>query len=476
MGLKDLYSLGALKTKIQQEFNKFQQAFTQHTTGAVNRHTADNIDMNPVLISETTVQGTIDKMLEGATFLTQDTWYVNATTGNDSADGATSGTALKTLAELGRRTSGRIIQDSVANVTFYLDGDFGSEPLVLRLDRANLNTVVRVIGATNELDTGTITGWQSQVSSTNTRRQLTDSSQDFTSYIGKRIRLTSGANSGLVTWITSLGGGVTVANIGKFNWWQIGADPSIGDSYVIEEIRTKVGGCKIDLGGAWGANANTWQPSVENITFQIISSNSSFNSDVFFIQGTVLRGCLFTNTGSASFYLAGHVNLISCSNDSILIFWQGFFSCYSFVHRNRMLWYRLSTGQYAQSVLHDGNGTADVNLTFLDGAYVRSITDHGFFGAAANASYNSLITLSGLSQWALSGGSSFIWGNSGNVPTNVIKIFNGSGISYNGAAVPVAEGGTAGANVVLAGEAAIPWASLPAIATSPNNAFMNLYQ
>jgi len=417
----------------------------------------------------------LDGLIEGTPYLTQATWYVNAATGDDSADGVTSITALKTLAELGRRTSGKIIPTNVPNVIFYLDGDFGSEPLVLRLDRANPNTVVRVVGATNELDEGTITGWQAQTASTNTRRQLTDGVQDFTSYIGKRIRLTSGAYSGLATWIASLGGGPTIANIGRFNWWQSGSDPSIGDTYVIEEIRTKVGGCRIDLGGSWGVNANAWQPSVENIAFQT-TPGAIFNSEIFHLQGVVLRGCLFTSTVNNALYLSGRATLISCSNDSLLVFWQGFFSCYSFVHRQRMIWYRFSSGQYSQSTLHDGNSTADVNLSFLEGSYVRSLSDHGFFGAAANASYNALVALVGFSQWALSGSSSFLWGNSGNAPTNVIKVYNGSGVSYNAAAVPVAEGGTVGANVVLAGAAAIAWGSLPAMATAPNNAFMNLYQ
>lgn len=57
MALKDLYSLGALKTKIQEEFNKFQTAFTQHVTGAVSRHTADAIDFN-----DTTVQATLEML------------------------------------------------------------------------------------------------------------------------------------------------------------------------------------------------------------------------------------------------------------------------------------------------------------------------------------------------------------------------------------------------------------------------------
>jgi len=66
------------------------------------------------------------------------------------------------------------------------------------------------------------------------------------------------------------------------------------------------------------------------------------------------------------------------------------------------------------------------------------------------------------------------WGATGNTVTNALRVRNGSGFQY--ITLPTATGVAPGSDVVLAAEAAVAWAALPRIATSPNNAFANIRQ
>lgn len=433
---------------------------------------------SPLAYWRSKVSQLLDGLVEGAPFLTQPTWYVNAATGNDAADGATPATALRTLAELYRRTAWRVIPTSVPSVLFYLSGDFGFEPLVLKLVRQAQSTIIRVIGATTVDDAGTITGWQAEVATTNTRRQLTDASQDFTAHVGKRIRLTSGAYAGYVTWITSLGGGPTVANIGKFNWPQVGADPAIGDAYVIESMTTKVGAIIVDiLPGTAGASASTWYPSVENIAC-VLNHANAFSGTMIEAGSVVFRGCLWTSSAIVinSFLVAGGWQYwVSCSNDANVFLTRATVSAYSSVHRARIGVINGSAMVGSQSTLHDPNGARNASLYIGESGYLKDFSSRAFFNNPFDGTfyvYN--VILLGFGQWAMGNTSAVLCGNSGNTTTAVVRIYNGSGVTY--VTVPVGSAAVPGNDLVLSNGAPQAWATLPAIAAAPNNAFMNLYQ
>lgn len=66
--------------------------------------------------------------------------------------------------------------------------------------------------------------------------------------------------------------------------------------------------------------------------------------------------------------------------------------------------------------------------------------------------------------------SSYLWGASGNTVASAVEIENGCGLYYTAAQKPKATGGTPGNDIKLAGAAAVAWATIPAVATAPNNA------
>jgi len=404
------------------------------------------------------------------TALTQDVWYVDASTGDDAGD-ASSTSPLKTLSELYRRTCNRIIASTVTTFTINLSGDFGTELLTLRMITQAPTTIVRVIGTTTSLDTGSITTWQAETATTNTRRQLTDTSQDFTAYVGKRIRMTSGARNGLVTWIASLGAGATIANIGRFNWYQTGADPVSPDTYVIEDLTTKCGGYDINITGPTSATVTDWSPSIESVAFV---NNTVFSSSRFVCTGTaVFRGCLFTGTTGSLTTSGGSPYFVSCCNDTIMSFELCTPTGYSFVHRRRVFFNRSVNAVWQQSTLHDGNGT-NASMYIGGSSFVNSVGNHGFFNNVTDGTtYTAHVVVRPGGQWHMSAAAGVLWGNAGNTIANSIKIANGAGVTY--VTLPVSTSNVAGEDVVLAAAAAIAWASLPALSVSPNNAFMNVY-
>ena len=138
-------------------------------------------------------------------------WFVNASTGNDSNDGLTSGTALASIEELSRRLSPggaacRLQQNTTVTVAA---GSYGE--LSLNLDST---FTLKVLCAYTSGSSITLSSVVNTNSATLTRGELVTASGTFIAK--RRIRSTSGANVGAITYSTGLNGGATDTFVGSW--------------------------------------------------------------------------------------------------------------------------------------------------------------------------------------------------------------------------------------------------------------------
>jgi len=132
----------------------------------------------------------------------QSTWYINAATGNDDADGSTVGTALATQAEWARRVGEKPLVPM--SITFLTDT---SEAMTWNVSNAFTELVTVYGGLSAPLFSGTIASAQNYTPASGLDGRFTDASIPVSwtasGLVGKRYLLTSGAHSGKASWITS---------------------------------------------------------------------------------------------------------------------------------------------------------------------------------------------------------------------------------------------------------------------------------
>jgi hypothetical protein len=135
-------------------------------------------------------QATVDD----AAWLDQAQWHINAVTGNDQNDGATSLTALQTWAELRRRLG---IGPITHMTTVTIESDLPlSDPIIIdfEIDRTLIEGGLIVQGTRTVLHSGTFTAVAPYVPATNTPGSITDAalpvSWTASGLVGKLIVLT----------------------------------------------------------------------------------------------------------------------------------------------------------------------------------------------------------------------------------------------------------------------------------------------
>lgn len=437
---------------------------------AIVSNTANIAALTPTVTSNAaTIAGSGISPLGGFGYLTQTAWFVNSATGSDTNSGTTAGTALKTLAELARRWSGHVYSPAVSAITITLSGTFPTEYLILEASVPG-TTTINIVGDATMQSSGSVTAYTAFSPSTGVRAALTDGAQDFTTHVRQRIRMTSGAANNGITWIGSLGGGVTIANVGQFYTRSLTASPTlvnpgIGDTYVIETIATVIAGYSIRLGG---------RPivTIENVD---VTAQAPAGQNDALVTGFNIRmrffGCRF-NSATAGVFLMGNNELQACADEgaSGLTLQDG---NYTMIGCCLFGFTQLSTKAacVAQHNMHDGNAVNACRLFLGNDAYLEDINHRGFFGCLGGAE---LITIEDFAQYAASAAAARFWGTAGNTSTNALRVRNGCGFSY--VTKPTAMGVAPGADVVLASGAAIAWAAVPAIAAAPDNAFVNVRQ
>jgi hypothetical protein len=188
-------------------------------------------------------------------------WYIDQTTGNDTNDGVTISTPIKTGAELQRRLGSFALWSS--SVTIHVGANGMSDPLVLRGTLETMGTHLDVVGTPTQIaDAGTVLTL-TDIDHPNAKApQITTSLvADWTAYQWKRLRVPSGTHVDTVTWVAKAnpaGAGVSTARVSKFvrlnpasltsNFITGGSAIAVGDALVVESLPT-IPSISIDVTG-----------------------------------------------------------------------------------------------------------------------------------------------------------------------------------------------------------------------------------
>lgn len=412
-----------------------------------------------------------------AAYLTQTAWYVNSVTGNDANDALTGGAAIKTLAELTRRWSARTFSPAITAVNVYLAGTFPTEKLILVANfvapaPGGAPPTITVSGTMTTVDSGALSGYTAWSSATSVRGTLTDAAQDFTPHVRRRIRATSGVALGAVTWIGSLGGGITVANVGRFrtNTSYTGSlkDMAINDTYVIETFDTQIAGFYIDCRNGWFMLKDVEIAATAGNIYVVCTSRMSR-------QYIKIWGCRFLNASSGQIQLEGDMQPIGCAFD---ITAGGFGMQYAEGFMNGKSWclfgalYFYNCMAQLDSTMCDGNGASFVGVFLYQNANVYiTNTFWAVFGCVNGVATTMIIV--GATNTSFSSSSGYVWG-SGNTTTTAVQVVNGSNFQYAAAVKPTLTGVVPGNDVILAGAAPIAWAGVPAASALPDTAVIQV--
>lgn len=198
--------------------------------------------------------------------IVQADWYIDSVAGDDQNAG-TVAAPLKTLAELTRRTEGRILQPSISVFTVHLTGTFPTEPLVLNFSVAAY-CWIQVTAATTVDYTGSVTGFTTYSAGV-TAALLDDAAAAFVSGDQqKRVRLTSGAGSGACAVVLKRISGTQIRVSDFYTQGTTGygtptltATPANGTTFVVETLSCQVGGLDVVIDGGMSA------VTIRDITF-----------------------------------------------------------------------------------------------------------------------------------------------------------------------------------------------------------------
>ncbi len=136
--------------------------------------------------------------------VTQAAWFVDSVAGLDTNTGSST-SPLKTVAELQTRFEAKRI---VQNTTITLIGTFTTDVVALQCTQAAGTSLVVTAAATLQT-TGAVTAFTALNGATDQDAEVTDATVTWALHVGRRIRLTSGANVGAIaTVLKDLGAGV----------------------------------------------------------------------------------------------------------------------------------------------------------------------------------------------------------------------------------------------------------------------------
>lgn len=422
-------------------------------------------------IQANVVQLQVDVTAPGwlAAYLTQTAWYVNSATGNDAND-ASVGAPIETLAELERRWNGRTFSPAVTAVTVNLAGTFPTEGLYLGATFTSQTdpAVVTIAGTMTQVADGTVTAYSTWNSAGDVRGALTDGAQNFTAHIRRRIRITSGGALGSVTRIGSLGGGVTVANVGQFRTGTgfngTNVNPAVNDTYVVETFDTAIREYRFTCSGA--------QVFLRDVAISPSANKiGTCDSRQVRLQLKVF-GCDYIGPSGGQIIIQGDHTLLSSAHFGTNTEFTGG----GFVNTKGLCAFGDISLDFvmmqADSSMHDGNGSTSPSLRLDQGASLLDQTFRAFFGCTAG-SQGALIRVAHFCMLSIHT-SCYLWGAAGNLTTVALSVGNGGTVYYTTGFKPKATGATPGNDVVLSGAAPIAWAAVPAAAVPPDNAVVAL--
>lgn len=256
-------------------------------------------------------------------------WYLDAVTGNDQNDGLTPATALQSGIELQRRLGPQARW--TASVAIHV-GTGGVNSLCLRGETVDAGVSVDIIGTpTLVADAGTVSAYTAMDHVTPRSPTLTCTGvTDWTPYVGKRVRLTSGTNIGACTWILKANPDALGLNVARTSAWYKTNDivptsamtstgaPSVGNTVVVEDLPL-VSNIELDLTGkAALPGGNAWpqrQYSIRSLMINTLGQRSS--CDKIDAERGVVFGCRLTFLNAENRLYSGFSKLFSAA----CLFW-----------------------------------------------------------------------------------------------------------------------------------------------------------
>lgn len=249
--------------------------------------TADGI----TVIAPTTGPGRwLRKNIASPRWAKQAAWFIDSVNGNDENDGSTSGTELRTHAELQRRwgPAVRIAQDTTVTIeeNFDLVVDTTALVDVVLVQDVNLGSqpTLSYVGVPSTAESGTLTAATTLDPATNTPQQVTG---DFLDNTDQRVRLT--ANDALA-WIAVGADDPTASRVTSFVLPDgTGFEPVGSEAYSVETLPL-VFGLTFQVRGM-SCDGSAPGLFVNDLRFGRTGTTSAFKIDSSACDKVALRGC-----------------------------------------------------------------------------------------------------------------------------------------------------------------------------------------
>lgn len=225
-------------------------------------------------------------------------WFVDPASGNDSNNGTTSGSALKTFKEWSRRVRGAT---GVATTVTLMNDDVDSDTIDVSCDGG-----VTIQGSETVVSTQTVTASQGRLAASNLANEITVSAFAWSPFLNTMLRVQGTQNYAAITKIVS----TSVARLGEL--WNTSSSTQasstgVANGAVVELVHTTKGPLQMIVTGRAS-------PSVIDIAFDgsgpVHYSNTRVSRDGGFdgLQRVIFGGTTSTiNTGAGLLMIGGIV-------------------------------------------------------------------------------------------------------------------------------------------------------------------------
>lgn len=225
-------------------------------------------------------------------------WFVDPVSGNDSNNGTTSGTALKTFKEWSRRVRGAT---GVATTVTLMNDDADSDTIDVSCDGG-----VTIQGSETVVSTQTVTASQGRLAASNLANEITVSAFTWSPFLNTMLRVQGTQNYAAITKIVS----TSVARLGEL--WNTSSSTQasstgVANGAVVELVHTTKGPLQMIVTGRAS-------PTVIDIAFDgsgpVHYSNTRVSRDGGFdgLQRVIFGGTTSTvNTGAGLLMIGGIV-------------------------------------------------------------------------------------------------------------------------------------------------------------------------
>lgn len=327
-------------------------------------------------------------------WLSQTTWFIDASTGDDTNDGLTSGTALASAKELSRRLFNGVTTLPFGLYTITIIGDLATGDFIdVDAIESTATGASRIVFQSQPVvaQSGALTAGSAPIVSGVSRELVEDTVNGLTgfdlatTFSGNQVMtMTSGAASAYSTFLAKdLGANLNEAGVFTAGSQFAYASPSVGDTYDIETL-PKVQISRVSVSRAKSV-FRPFYPLVQFTKLHLETAGTDFsqwtslNSEILFDRCSLFG--VFHNSGT--------VTMIGCSLSPNSLFKGGTWRVYAGVHIgglffNCSLTYGLEATWQTYAVPFDSGEAAFDNELAFRGVVARIVDPISVFDAQGN--------------------------------------------------------------------------------------------